>query len=331
MVEIFVLVEHRQGQIRDITFEMLTKAREIAGKTGAELTAIVLGKNIPDQGKLLAEYAKTVIVIEDSKVENFNSEAYKRILASLITEHKPLLVLMGHTSYGVDLAPRLAAALNLPLATDCIDLGFEDDIFTVTRQMYGGKVNVKASAKKAETYIVTVRQATFAPQKPSPPANGKIVTTSSPLKEEVTEKHFLQYVLPPPGGVDITAAEKLVGVGRGIKDVANVPMADDLAKTVGGVLACSRPIVDKGWLPTDRQVGTSGKTVKPKLYLSFGISGAFQHVLGMKSSDLIIAVNKDPKAPIFSFADYAVVEDLFKIIPALKNKIVESKTQKTCK
>jgi len=331
MVEIFVLVEHRQGQIRDITFEMLTKAREIAGKTGAELTAIVMGKNLQDQGKLLAEYAKKVIVVEDGRVENFNSEAYKRILAALINEHKPLLILVGHTSYGVDLAPRLAATLNVPLATDCIDLGFEGDVLTVTRQMYGGKVNVKASTKKAETYIVTVRQATFPPQKPSPPTIGKIVTVPSPLKEDVTEKRFLQYVSPPPGGVDITAAEKLVGVGRGIKDVANVPIADDLAKTVGGVLACSRPIVDKGWLPTDRQVGTSGKTVKPKLYLALGISGAFQHILGMKSSDLIIAVNKDPKAPIFSFADYAVVEDLFKIIPALKNKIVESKTQKTCK
>jgi len=135
--------------------------------------------------------------------------------------------------------------------------------------------------------------------------------------------------LPPPGGVDITAAEKLVGVGRGIKDVANLPMVEELARTLGGVLSCSRPIVDKGWLPSDRQVGTSGKTVKPKLYLALGISGAFQHVLGMKSSDLIIAVNKDPKAPIFSFADYGVVEDMFKIIPPLKNKINESRTHKT--
>jgi electron transfer flavoprotein alpha subunit len=135
--------------------------------------------------------------------------------------------------------------------------------------------------------------------------------------------------LPPLGGVDIAAADKLVGVGRGVKDVANIPQVEELARMLGGVLSCSRPIVDKGWLPTDRQVGTSGKTVKPKLYLALGISGAFQHVLGMKNSDLIIAVNKDPKAPIFSFADYAVVEDLLKIVPSLKNKINEIKTQKT--
>lgn len=331
MAEIFVLAEHRQGQVRDITYEMLTKAREMSGKTRMEPTAVLLGKNMKECAGTLAEYAKTVILVDDGKLENFNSEAYKRILSALITQHKPALVMMGHTSYGVELAPRLAAALNLPLATDCIDLAYEDGALTVTRQMFGGKVNVRAVAKKAETYIVTVRQATFAPQKPSPPANGQIVETQTPLTEEIAEKRFVQYVLPPPGGVDITAADKLVGVGRGIKDVSNVPLLDELAKTLGGVLACSRPIVDKGWLPTDRQVGTSGKTVKPKLYLALGISGAFQHVLGMKGSDLIIAVNKDPKAPIFSFADFAVVEDLFKIVPPLKSRILESRAQKTCK
>jgi len=330
MTKIFVLTEHRQGQIRDITYEMLTKAREIAEKTGAELTAIMLGKNIKEQAKSLIEYAKTVICIDDPRLENFNSKAYKLVLAKLIAEHKPTLVLIGHTSYGIDLAPRLAATLNLPLATDCIDLAFEGDIFTVTRQMYGGKVNVKATARKAETYLVTIRQAAFTAQKPQTPMNGQITETPSPLTEDITEKRFLQYVLPPPGGVDITAADKLIGVGRGIKDAANIPQIEELAKVVGGVLSCSRPIVDKGWLPNDRQVGTSGKTVKPKLYLALGISGAFQHVLGMKNSDLIIAVNKDPKAPIFNFANYGIVEDLFKIVPSLKNKVNEARTQKTC-
>ena len=329
MAKILVLAEHRQGAIRDITYEMLTKARELAEKTNAELTAIILGKNAKELAKPLTEYAKTIIAVEDGKLENFNSEVYKKILTKLITEHKPSLVLMGHTSYGIDLAPRLAAALNLPLATDLIDLAFENDTLNVTRQMYGGKVNVKATARKAETYIVTIRQATFTAKKPEPPADGQITEAPSQLTEEIVEKRFIQYVLSPPGGVDITAAEKLVGIGRGIKDHANIPQVEDLAKTLGAVLSCSRPIVDKGWLPNDRQVGTSGKTVKPKLYLALGISGAFQHVLGMKSSDLIIAVNKDPEAPIFSFADYGIVEDLFKIVPSLKNKVNELRTQKT--
>jgi len=327
MPEVFVLAEHRQGQMRDITYEMLTKAKEIAEKTNAELTAVLLGKDVKEKAKTLAEYAKKVLLVEDAKLENFNSEAYLKVLSNLIKEHKPLLIMMGHTSYGIELAPRLAAALNLPLATDGIDLAFESDAFIVTRQMFGGKVNVKATARKAESYIATIRQAAFTAQKPATPANGQIMEKPSLLTEEITTKRFIQYVLPPPGGVDITAAEKLVGIGRGIKDQANMPIMEEFAKTLGAVLACSRPIVDKGWLPTDRQVGSSGKTVKPKLYIAVGISGAFQHVLGMKSSDLIIAINKDPKAPIFSFSDYGVVEDLFKIVPSLKNKIGELKAK----
>jgi len=328
MAEILVLAEHRQGQLRDITFEMLTKAREIAEKTNAGLTAVLLGKNVREHAKTLSEYSQKVLLVEDDRLENFNSDVYQKVLVHLIKEHKPILTIIGHTSYGVELAPRLAAAMKIPLATDCIDLAFEGDAFIVTRQMYGGKVNVRAVLRKSESYMVTVRQAAFQAQKPPVPMNGQIEEIPSPLTEEITTKRFIEYVLPPPGGVDITAAEVLVGIGRGIKDQSNIPLVEELAKSLGGVLACSRPIVDKGWLPSDRQVGTSGKTVKPKLYIALGISGAFQHVLGMKNSDLIIAVNKDPKAPIFSFSDYGVVEDLFKIVPVLKNKISELKTQK---
>jgi electron transfer flavoprotein alpha subunit len=328
MSEIFVLAEHRLGQIRDITYEMLTKAREVAEKANAELIGIVLGKDIKEKAKILSEYAKKVLVVEDVKLENFNSDTYQRVLAQLIKKHKPILTMIGHTSYGIELAPRLAVSLNIPLATDCIDLTLESGTLSVTRQMYGGKVNVKATLQRAEGYMVTVRPGAFAAKKPPKPLNGPMIEEPSPLTEEITPKHFIQYVFPSLGGVDITAAERIVGVGRGIKDAANMPMIEELAKALGAVLACSRPIVDKGWLPSDRQVGSSGKTVKPKLYLAIGVSGAFQHILGMKNSDLIIAVNKDPNAPIFSFSDYAVVDDLFKVVPALKNKIHEVKEQK---
>jgi electron transfer flavoprotein alpha subunit len=323
MKEIFVLAEHRQGQIRDVTFEMLTEGRELAENTDADLTAVLLGKDVKEHAETLLEYAKKVLLIEDAKLENFNSEAYQKALSKLIKEHKPLLTIIGHTSLGADLAPSLAAALNLPLATDCIDLEFEGETLIITRQMYGGKVNVSATVRKSESYIVTVRQAAFPAQRPA--MNGEIIEAPSPLTEEITEKRFIEYVSPPPGGVDITAADVLVGVGRGIKDVNNMPIVEELAKGLGGVLACSRPIVDKGWLTSDRQVGASGKTVKPKLYIAVGISGAFQHVLGMKNSDLIIAINKDRNAPIFNFADYSIVDDLFKIVPALKDKIYELK------
>ena len=327
MKEICVLAEHRQGQLRDITFEMLTKGKKLAEKTNTELAAVLLGKDVDEHAKALSSYAKRVILVKDAKLENFNSEAYQKVLAHLMGEHKPLLTLIGHTSFGVELAPSLAVSLGVPLATDCIDVGYENETLTVTRQMYGGKVNATATLCKSQSYIVTVRQATFQ-VKAEASLNGQVVEVSSLLSEEMARKRFVQYVPPPPGGVDITAAPVLVGVGRGIKDVSNIPVVEELAKTLGGALACSRPIVDKGWLPTDRQVGSSGKTVKPKFYLALGISGAFQHVLGMKASDLIIAVNKDAKAPIFGVADYAVVEDLFKIVGPLKNKMQELKGQK---
>jgi len=324
MREIFVLTEHRQGQIRDVTLEMLSKGRELAEKTGTELVALLFGKNVKGHAEAVAKYAKRVLVVDDAKLENYNSDAYQMVLSHLIKEHRPLLTLIGHTSNGVDLAPSLAVSLSAPLATDCIGLDYSNDMLTVTRQRYGGKVNEESTLSKAESYIVTIRQATFPIQKGTP-ANGQIIEVPSPLIEGVATKRFIEYVPQPPGGVDITAAEILIGVGRGIKDLCNIPLVEDLAKALGGTLACSRPIVDKGWLPNDRQVGSSGKTVKPKLYLALGISGSFQHVLGMKSSGLIISVNKDPNAPIFSVADYGVVDDLFKIVPSLKNKVYELK------
>lgn len=324
MTEVLVLTEHRRGQIRDITFEMLTKGRELSKKTGTELAAVLLGHDVKEYAKTLSKYARKVLVIDDVRLENFNSETYQKALSHLINDRKPLLTLIGHTSYGLDLAPSLAASLDIPLGTDCIDLEFEDGVLNVTRQMYGGKVNVNAMLRESESYIATVRQATF-PAEEDSTTNGEIIELPFPLSEESEKKRFIEYVLPPPGGVDITAADVLIGIGRGIKDANEIPPLEDLARTLGGALACSRPIVDKGWLPNDRQVGSSGKTVKPKLYIAMGISGAFQHVLGMKGSDLIIAVNKDSNAPIFGVADYGVVEDLFKIVPALKTKLEEMK------
>lgn len=324
MSKIFVLAEHRRGELREITFEMLTKGKELAEKAGAELTAVLLGNNVGEYAKTLAEYAKKVLLVQDAKLENFNSESYQKALSNLIQKHNPILILMGHTSFGVDLAPSLAVSMNMPLATDCIELQYEGGVLTVTRQMYGGKVNVNAILRKAEGYIVTVRQATF-PAEKGTTANGEIVEVPSPLVQEEIRKRFIEYVLPPPGGVDITAADTLIGIGRGIKDSEEIPSIEELAKILGGTLACSRPIVDKGWLPDNRQVGSSGKTVKPKVYIALGISGAFQHVLGMKNSELIIAVNKDANAPIFGVADYGIVEDLFKIVPPLKSKLSELK------
>jgi len=325
MTEIFVLAEHRRGQMLDITYEVLTKGKEVAEKANAKLVVLILGKCVKEKAKTLPEYVNRVLIVEDSKLENFNSDAYQKVLSSIISEQMPLLTMMGHTSYGMELAPRLAASLRIPIATDCIDLSFEGENLVVIRQMYGGKVNVKAVLKKAKSYMVTVRPGAFIAQKVKIPFNGEVIEKPSPLTEEILTKRFIKYILPSLGEVDITAAEKLVGVGRGIKDQANLSMMEEFAKAIGAVLASTRPVIDKGWLPSDRQVGISGKTVKPKLYFAVGISGAFHHVLGMKNSNLIIAINKDPNAPIFYFSDYGIVDDLFKIVPELTKRLYELK------
>lgn len=316
MTGIYVLAEHRQGELREITLEMLTKGKKLAEKTGKDLTAILLGNNVGDMADQLKGKANKVIYVEDSKLENFNSEAYQKVLEQIFEQENPYLTMIGHTAFGMDIAPRLASK-ERPIATDCVEITLDNDKVTAVRQPYSGKVNTTVALKKAENYIITVRPSSFQIQDYS--MSGETKSMDSPLTD-VTKK-FIEYVETAIGDVDITQADVLVSVGRGIKEADNIPMMEEFAKALGATLSCSRPVVDKNWLPKDRQVGTSGKTVKPKVYLAVGISGAFQHTAGMKSAGTIIAINKDPKAPIFNVAHYGIVGDLFKIIPALTEKL----------
>lgn len=322
MAGIFVLAEHRKGSFRDITWEMLNKARELASGSGSKLVAVLLGCGVKDLGQQLAQRADQVLLIEDEKLENFNSETYQKVLSQLISEYKPWLTLIGHTSIGMDLAPSLAAELRIPLSTDCIDLCLEDKELTTIRQMYGGRVNAKISFPGARQYLVTVRASSF-PLEGNEVRSGEINSLTLPVGE-AEYKRFIEYVEAALGEVDITKAEILVSIGQGIGEGKNIPLIAELAESLGGTLSCSRPVVDKKWLPKERQVGTSGKTVKPKVYIAIGISGAFQHIAGIKGGT-IIAINKDPKAPIFTVADYGIVGDLFKVVPLLKEKAAQWK------
>jgi electron transfer flavoprotein alpha subunit len=322
MKEIIVIAEHRRGELRDVTWEMLSKGRQLAESLGAEIGVALLGKGVNQLADALKPKANRVFLIEDERLEAFNSETYEKVLTQLITERKPFLTLIGHTAMGMDFAPSLATHLKLPLATDCIGIDVTGETLSLTRQLYAGKVNAMVSFLKQGPYILTVRSGAF-PVLEKDPLAGEIVSLPSPLTDEGLAKRFLQYVEAIVGEVDITQADILVSVGRGIKDAENIPLVKELADALGGALSCSRPVVDKKWLPKDRQVGTSGKTVKPKVYIAIGISGAFQHIAGMKNSGTIIAINKDPKAPIFSVARYGIVADLFKIIPVLKDKVKE--------
>jgi len=316
MGEIFVLAEHRQGELRDVTFEMLGKGQELAAALCASLAAVLLGHNVDGFAAELAKHANQVLVVEDERLEDFNSATYQQVLARMITERKPSLVLMGHTAYGMDLAPSLATQLDLSLVTDCVGLEFDDGQLLAVREMYGGKVSAKVAFGQADTYVATVRQAAF-PFEEGEPLGGEVIPLDSPLTEDIEYRRFIEYLEAAVGDVDITQADVVVAVGRGIKEEENMALAEKLAEALGGVVAGSRPVVDAGWLPPDRQVGQSGKTVKPKLFVAVGISGASQHVVGMRASDIIVAINKDPDAPIFKVAHYGIVDDLFKVVPAL--------------
>lgn len=325
MNEVFVLAEHRQGKLRDVTFELLTAGKKLSEKISSNLVCLLLGKNVNNFAENLKKYADEVLLIEDDKLENYNSEVYQKILEEIIAQQKPSIVLIGHTGCGVDLAPALSVALNCPFSSDIIDFEVEGKKPVAIRQMYGGKVNARILLKDSPTYILTVRPAAISAEEGT--KNGEIKKMESPLKDDITYRKFVEYIEAVVGEVDITQADIIISVGRGIKEEKNLHIVKELADAMGGVLACSRPIVDAGWLPKDRQVGSSGKTVKPKLYMAIGISGAFQHITGMKASDTIIAINKDPEAPIFTVAKYGIVDDLFKVVPILKDKILEIKAK----
>ncbi|MFC1823979.1 electron transfer flavoprotein subunit alpha/FixB family protein [Thermodesulfobacteriota bacterium] len=322
MSEIFVVIEHRQGEVRDISYEMLFKANELCQKLSHTLTAILIGGKDMPFVEQIAEKADKVILFEDEKVASFKADQYKDILNGLLAEHSPFMTLIGHTAWGMDLAPCLSVKCGFPLVTDCVDILVEDNRPLAIRQIYSGKIYTKVSFKEAGGYLITARPGAFTPDEVEK-RQGEIIRKELPADLPEARKQFVEFMESGAGDVDITQAELLVSVGRGVGEEENIPIVKDLADQLGGTLSCSRPIVDKNWLPKFHQVGTSGKSVKPKVYFAFGISGAFQHVAGITGAGTVIAVNKDPKAPIFRVADYGVADDLFKIADALKAKLAE--------
>jgi len=320
MGEIFVVVEHRKGEVREITYQLFWKANELCQKLSHTLTAVLLGgKNEPFLDEI-KERADKVIVFEDERVKHFNGDFYKELLVRLIQEHRPFLTLIGHTPWGMDFAPSLSIKTGYPLATDCVDILVENGRPRAVRQIYTGKIFSRVAFKDSEGYLVTVRSGAF-PIDKAGEHKGEVVKKDLPEDLPEARRQFMAFEDTGAGAIDITQADLLVSIGRGVGEADKVPIMQELADAMGAVLSCSRPVVDKNWLPKYHQVGTSGKSVKPKVYLAFGISGAFQHVAGISGAGCVIAVNKDKKAPIFRVADYGVVEDLFKVAEALKGKM----------
>jgi electron transfer flavoprotein alpha subunit len=323
MADILALVEHRRGTIRDITHELMACGRMLAEKTDGKLAAVILAESTDGFAETLKTQAHRILAVDSPVFKEFNSESYKLALADIISKEKPFITLIGHTAFGMDLAPPLGAHLGLPFTTDCLGIEATGGKVTVIRQMYDGKLDARVQLREAPSYLLTVRSGMF----PADESNlsAEIVKIESPVTAEPDYRKFIDYIEPVVGDVDITRSDVVIGVGRGIKEQENIGMVEEFADALGGVVGCTRPVVDAEWLPKDRQIGSSGKTIKPKLYVALGISGAFQHVAGMKGAETIIAINKDPNAPIFGEADFGIVDDLFKVLPVLKDKIVEIK------
>lgn len=322
MGEILVLAEQRGGELRDITFEMLNLANRLGKENNLAVTALFLGHEASHLAQQLTGACDTVLLMEDPELANYNADPYLIALEEVIKDRIPFLTIIGHTSMGMDLVPALATRLSLPLVTDCGELNLVEGRLEVLRQIYGGKINAQLTMKPSDRYLISLRTGSFDAQAVQG-KSGKVETVSAPSWAKVRGRKFLTYLEAELEDVDVGAADILVSIGRGIGKPENIPFAQEFADAIGATLACSRPVADEQWLPKSRQVGTSGKTVRPKIYIALGISGAYQHQAGMKNADTIIAVNTDPKAPIFNIAHYGIVADMLEVMPQLTEKFAK--------
>ena len=317
MSNIYIIAEHLRGKLDDVTFEMLGKGEELAGAMGGEVAVVLMGHNVKDLAGQFGA-ANKVICVDNEALADFNPEAYAQTAAAVIESGKPGLVFTSYSSFGVELAPSLSVSNNLSLAAYVSNVSAADGKITAVSQLYGGKMNVEAQLNGDG--IVCVLPGAFGAD--AGKADGSPTVEDFPMPDLSSVKLKFKALVEPEGGdVDITAQDVLVSVGRGIQSADNLPMVEELASKLGGAVSCSRPLADSKWLPKSRQVGKSGLKVKPKLYLALGISGAPEHIEGMKDADLIIAVNSDPNAPIFDYAHYAVVGDVLDVIPALSGAL----------
>ncbi len=308
--DVFVITEHMDGKFADVSFEMVGKAKDLAAAFGGKAVAVALGHGI--SADVFA--SDTTTYVDDANLAQFNPEAYGKVLEALLKEASPRLVMLGWTAKGMDLAAWLSARLAKPCVAYAKDLCVEGGSLVVDSQVYGGKM-IAQVVPEGDTAIVAVLAGSFSAEA----GQGSTAATqmASPVPLDSLKIKFVEAIKPAAGDVDITSQTKLVSVGRGIGGKENIELAEELAQKLGAVVSASRPVVDAGWLPRTRQVGKSGLKVKPKLYLMLGISGAPEHLEGMKSAELIIAVNTDKKAPIFNVAHYGATADLFEVTEAM--------------
>jgi electron transfer flavoprotein alpha subunit len=327
-MKILVITEQRQGKWNNTSFETLAAAQQIAAAASGSVSAAVVGKGIEAlAAELAAKNLAEVLRIEHDLLENYTPDGFCIALKQVVESSKPDLVIFPHTYQVRDFAPKLAAMLGKGMIGDCIGYRSEGGKLVFVRQMFQGKTVADVSFVGAGPWFASFQSGAFRADQVAAADGGAkpINKVSVELKAEQIRTKPLELFKEAKSAVDLTQAPLIVAIGRGIKAPENIPQAEAVAKAMGAEIAASRPICDEGWLPMERQIGSSGQTVAPRLYLALGISGAIQHVVGMKGARTIVAINKDQNAPIFEIADYGVIGDIFEIMPALAEELQKAK------
>jgi electron transfer flavoprotein alpha subunit len=324
---ILVIAEQRDGKLSRVTWEILAAGQALSAETGWTLEAAVLGaSSLALAQEIAGKKVSKVFALESPKLDPYTPDAFAAALRQFIAEKQPRIVLLPHTYQVRDFVPKLATSMGRTVISDCIGYKKDGGSLFFTRQMFQGKFAADVSFTCDAPWFVTFQNGAFRGDKAEAGASAAAVeSVKVDVADGVVRNQPQEVFKEAKQAVDLTQAEIIVAVGRGIKEQKNIELAKQLAEALGGELAASRPICDSGWLPMDRQIGSSGQTVAPKLYLALGISGAIQHIVGMKGARTIIAVNKDSEAPIFEIADYAVVGNLFDIVPPLIAEIKKAK------
>jgi electron transfer flavoprotein alpha subunit len=320
---VWIFVELREKEIKKVSLELASKAREIADTLKEKVGAVILGEKVKHLCEEIATYGVDVIYIaENENLKDYNTSTYNGILTGLILKYKPNIVLFPATHLGRDLAPRVAATLEVGLTADCTGLSIKDGLLLQTRPAFGGNIMADIISPNTRPQMATIRPNVMKIQNPKSTHKAEIISTPveiDPKSIKVTIKEIVKTAKST--GKSLDEADIIVSGGRGMGSAENFKILEELAKTLNGVVGASRSAVDAGWRPRTDQVGQSGKTVSPKIYIACGISGKIQHQVGMKSSDTIIAINKDPEAPIFDIADCGIVGDLFEVVPKLNEEL----------
>ena len=339
---VYVFAQQVDNEVSGIALELIGKGKDLAKDLDTDVTAVLIGSDVKGLVDVLAEYgADKVIVVDDPELKEYRTEPYAHALSSVINEFKPDIMLVGATAIGRDLGPRVSARVHTGLTADCTQLDIGDfpmvavpgkeqkhNQLLMTRPAFGGNTIATIACPDFRPQMATVRPGVMQKAERVPGAKAEVIEFNPGFTPDNKYVEILEVVKAVSDVADIMDAKILVSGGRGVGSPENFKLLEDLADALGGTVSCSRAVVDSGWKPRDLQVGQTGKTVRPQVYFAIGISGAIQHVAGMEESDIIVAINKDENAPIFDVADYGIVGDLNKIVPALTEQIKAAKANK---